>query len=446
MTEWLTENRRRAYPLIGRLPDTYDVRWSSLILDASVACDLEYDDSRVLKLISLWNSGNGAVAVKIGISDADALSVRFDFTGDTSGRTVTAYAESEHVKAYVTLDGDTLRSLCAEPASVSAMGVNIPLVARCTSYANRFVESIECHSPENGCDRPVFGPDTEHAVMTAKGDVRIVAGNGIDADVTGLAPVTGELMRVTAVTAPLEAGAVNRPVDMMIRGDDCIAVETMPGRGFLPDGTPVELPDSGEQSGGIIRLTEKCKPCCQCEDYENAANALRPGEKATFSVKDMLDRANEEYRDAVKLLDEINELAKARINDYDHVPVSAVSVASGGTTPGVSAPGTRWRISVNLTVTNFTMESTEISEIRFTVPGYTPLRVNWGKSGHENAAGVAIDGMTWVLDPGDTLSVVATYAMPATTSNLAVKPAGMNVTLTRKITSKAADTRSFDIQ
>lgn len=347
------------------------------------------------------------------------------------------------VRGLLTVNGDAVDRICAGSMTQGWHQVGIPFAVRCVSTANLHVTEIEAHSPAEPCAQPVFGPDTENPVAKLSGDVMLLTKNGLDLEVTTMAPLAGDLLRLTAVTAPSEARDAYKPVDMMIRGDECIAVEALPGYGVV-DGVVVPLSDAS--SGGVIRLTGKCKPCCQCEDYKNAAEALRPGYNATFSVQELLDLAKDEYEGAVAEFEKVKRLAYEKINDYDHVQVSAVAVSSGGITPGVTASGTRCRIAVNLTVVNMALEDARVSSVNVVIPDeqYGLLKVHWSTAGHTVLSGSSLDGKTWTLKPGDTLSVVATYVKTATT-NTAGKPSGMYVELTRKLKSRGEDRRPFSI-
>lgn len=442
MTEWLTENARRAYPLEHELPDAVADRLTGVLLDACIGYDGLPGDGRI-KLLDVRKSDDGLI-LHVGLDtdgpDGSSRQAEVVVPSGSPGR-MTAYGAGPHIKALLTVSGPAVTATLAWLPDHNWHDVDVPFAHRCTSYANRFVTALEAYSPEDPCARPVFGPDTANLVATLTGDVTLLVKNGLDLEVTPMAPIAGDLLRLTAVTAPSATKDADKPLDMMIYGDECIAVEALPGYGVTDDGAIVPLSDP---TYGVIRLTEKCKPCCQCEDYEAATKALRPGEAATFSVKDLLDDAKLRYDAAVALLDEIKALAYQKVNDYDHVIASAVAVASGGVTTGVTAAGTRCRIAVNLTVMNLALEDATISAVSFHIQDYSFLKVHWGTAGHNPRTGDSLVGQDWTLKPGDTLSIVATYTMESTT-NTAVKPNGMTAALTAKLSSRAAASRTVEV-
>lgn len=442
MTEWLTENARRAYPLEHEWPAALADAWTPVLLDACVGCDWLPSEGDI-RLLDIRKTEEG-VSFHIGspddAPDQSSRQVEVIVRTGPSGR-ISAYAAGPHVKAILTISGQAVASARGTLPDFNWHDVDTPFALRCCSYANRRVTAVEACAPDDDhkCSHLVW-PDDNPLVKRATGDVVLVSKDGIDIDVTQMAPLEGSLLRLSAVTAPLELRAADKPVDMMIRGDACVQVESIPG--VDATGTPLE----DEHAGGIVRITEKCKPCCQCEDYEKAFDALRPGNEAVDDLNevfgDILGTATSGYMGALALLDQIKEKAEQKINGYSHVIASAVAVASGGITPDVSAAGKRCRLALNLTVVNMTLRNVTVSGVSFSGTGdYSPAtvpfgtetknKVHWDTAGSNPLSGDSL-ATTWTLAPGDTLAVVATYAKTGRT-NTADKPLGMKAHFTALI-------------
>ena len=419
MTEWLNENAGRAYPLARQWPDETAAIWTPVLLDACVGFD-GLPSEGIVALGSVTRNGDSATLRFGTSSDAFADVTVSPGTGDHS----TAYSAGHRVRAFVTVGNRALASAIDGTPDGRTVDVGVPLALRCASYSNRRVTSVAAYAPEDPCSRPLYSRDSAVPTKSASGDVVLVSLDGIDVDVTQLN--SEDLVRITAVTAPSASPEAVRPVDMTVRGDECIQVDAIPGvdENMDPD------PDKG-----VIRIVEKCRPCCQCEDYADAVSTLSPGNRKAHDIETALGKVREEYETAVKALAEIKREGLARVNGYGNVVVSAVAVASGGVTPKAMSAGSRQRIAVTLTAANMTMENAVLSEASFEVgDGYSQSSVRWMTAGSVKMAGSSLGGVTWRLAPGDSLTVVAEYAREART-NSAAKPTGMKALLTGKLPS-----------
>lgn len=453
MTEWLTENARRAYPLEHEWPEALTDAWTPVLLDACVGCDWLPDEGDI-RLLDIRKTEEG-ISFHIGspddAPDQSSRQVEVIVRTGPSGR-ISAYAAGPHVKAILTVSGQAVSAARDTLTDFNWHDVDTPFALRCCSYATKRVTAVEAYAPDDDrrCSRPVW-PDGRNLVKTATGDVVLVSKDGLDIDVTQMAPLEGDLLRLSSVTAPLALRAADKPVDLMIRGDACVQVEAIPG----VDAAGAPLAD--EHDGGIVRITEKCKPCCQCEDYQTAFDALKPGNDAVEDLNtefaDILGTATSGYIGALALLEQVKVKAEQRINGYSHVVASAVAVASGGITPDVTAKGTRCRLSVNLTVVNMTLKAVTVSGVSFSGMGaYSPAtvpsgtgtkdKVHWDTAGKTPLSGDSL-GTTWTLEPGDTLAIVATYAKTGLT-NTADKPLGMKAHFTARIVG-LTDAKDFEV-
>lgn len=445
MTEWLTENAHRAYPLehVAEWPADTPDGVQTMLRDACVGyAEVIPDEDRIL-LIDVCHDAEKADVVSIRVGIDDSRCVAIDLSAG-SGKYDTVFGAGSGFKVLLTVDNVAVRGIL-DSGWFGTAAVNAPFSLRCVSSANRMVTAVEAYSPENPCDRPVFDPEKEKPVRVLTKDVVLVAKSGIDLDTYAMMQFTEDLLRITAITAPKEADETDKPVDMMIRGDECIEVETIPG--VHDNGDGVLIPLTNPEAGGVVRITDKCKPCCQCEDYENAVNVLRPWETATFEVESMLNEAKDAYNKAVDAFNRMKDEAVAEINDYSRVIMAATAVTSGNMTTKVVAEGTRCRIAMNMTVINMTSENVTISGVGFVVPEYgnTPVKVRWNTAGSMPQSGESLSYGTWLLQPGDTLSVTATYVKTATT-NTAVKPQGMQAEMRAKLPSREEKQYRVNVQ
>lgn len=451
MTEWLNENARRAYPLEHEWPADLADLWTPVLLDACVGCDWLPSEGDI-RLLDIRKTEEG-VSFHVGspddAPDQSSRQVEVIVRAGQSGL-ISAYAAGPHVKAILTVSGQSVTAARDALPDFDWHDVDTPFALRCCSYATKCVTAVEAYAPDDDhkCQRPVW-PDAMNLAKSATGDVVLVSKDGLDIDVTQMAPLEGDLIRLTAVTAPLGVKAEAVPADMVIRGDECVQVEAIPGVGVTEDGAPVPLSDPTK--GGIIRLTEKCKPCCQCEDYEKAIEALKPGNMAAEELNgtfaEILGTATSGYKGAVALLEQIKGLAVKRINDYSHVVASAVAVASGGITQDVTASGTRCRLALNLTVFNMTLKSVTVRDVSFSVASYEPVKVHWSTAGSSVRSGSSLSGYQWpiTLKSGDALSVVGTYAMTGRT-NAATKPSGMSSSFKAQIAGITEKTINVEVK
>ena len=108
MTEFLTENARRTYPLEREWPAGLDGRWAETLVDACVYASSELGDTR-LSLLSVGRSAS-ALVFTVGIPDGAAVDVVAP-SGHAGFATV--HAESAGLKAILTVDGQKVSALVA---------------------------------------------------------------------------------------------------------------------------------------------------------------------------------------------------------------------------------------------------------------------------------------------------------------------------------------------
>ena len=436
MTEFLTANARRAYPL-ERWPKGLDGRWVRSLLDASVGYAGVPEDGKRISLVSVAVKSGKAV-YRIGVSDDDYVDVTVK-TG-LKGRAV-VFGSSDRYRAFLTVDGSVVDGIVA--SAVDGAEVGVPLAHRCATCATRYVESISAYAnvyPKTGeveCDTVEFD-GTESPVVTAGEDVVIAAKDGIDVDTTQSDPSSDTVLRVSAIAAAADSEETSSDIDVVIRGDDCMTVEAIPGAYVATGGAIVPCTDAGkaESSCGVIRIGTKCKPCCQCEDYRDAAELLRAPANEAESAKAVLDEIKALYEAAVAEFEKAKVAAIAAVGSYDNIKASATTACSGGVCTEVVAEGTRNRISITFIVSNVTLEAATISDVAFTVGGYTFVKAQWATAGDDPRAGTSIDGQSWQLASGDSLTVVATYSKTAR-SNKATKPSGMKAAFTAALPTRA---------
>jgi hypothetical protein len=190
-----------------------------------------------------------------------------------------------------------------------------------------------------------------------------------------------------------------------------------------------------------VRIASTCKPCCQCEDYADAAALLKPAEALTWKLNGDLDRIEAGYRAALAEFTVKKNAAIARINNVDNVFVSATAVTSGGVYGQAAAKGTRARIAITMLVENMTMRTATVSvaaagtgDSGFLVPSgiadgkqytYTHSRTVWTKAGGPGATSGTGLPAGQSLAPGETLSVTAYFCIADWPTNSAPRPSGM---------------------
>lgn len=452
MNEFLTENARRAYPLAHELPDGLPAVLGELLVDASVSCDLEAGEDDAIRLVSVLKMGS-AVFVKLGLSDTSACIVGL-VPGTRDHETY--YGSDTHFKAFLTVRTAALREILdSEGIPVGTLWEpHVPLAIRCVSFAIPRVTAVEAYASPL-CTKPAFRAAARTPTVVAGGHVVLVAKDGLDLERVS-DPLVGDVLRVSALAADADAAGDATPVDLRILGDDCFTVEAIPsakvaeGGAIVPWDDPAEPPYADANACGVIRLGQKCKPCCQCEDYRDAAEALRPGATAAATLKAALDVLKAAYDDICGEFAEYKEEIEAAINDYPNVHAYATAVCSGGVYSGVSAAGNRCRVAVTLTVANMTLVDATVtpSSLGVSVSGYSAVKVAWNQSGSVVRGGTSIPSDTdpWVLRPGDTVNVVWTLAKPGDT-NEATKPAGMTATFDVLLSNKTvATTKTVEVR
>jgi len=453
MIEFLTENARRAYPLEREWPAGLDGRWAETLVDACVYAAGELGDKRV-SLLSVERSGSSLVFT-VGIPDGVAMDVAAP-SGHAGFATV--HAESAALKAILTVDGRKVSALVA--AGVTGGTVGVPFATRCCGGAVRRVTAITAQGAAP-CARPTYDPDGPHAVERSVGaneHCTLAAKDGVDLEVTSVAPLAGEILRVSAIAAPSAAETDEEPVDLMIRGDECFTVEAIPGV-KVADGGAIVPRTPADGSGGVVRIGSACKPCCQCEDYKDAVDLLKPAEREAWDINGQLDRVEADYQAALAVFNAAKALQKARINDASNVYVSATASLSGGMYGRSKASGERKHIAVTLLVANMTMVDATVTVADdatqtvngaavpvagFHVPGYRHVKTTWTRAGATPISGQARPGSR-TLKPGETLAVTTVYGKTATTND-ADRPSGMKAFCTIQLPGQGATTRGVDVK
>lgn len=440
MTEFLTGNRRIAYPLDGEFPEGVDEKWSRLLLDACVCVPDELADGQRIALLSVVRVSAQRLRVDVGVRGTGMWhTVNLSPATD---RFVTVAAMSESIKTVLVVDGETANALLADSSLPDEyVSVDVPFALRCCSSGHRRVTSIEAYGAPSCETRRWAGHGGETPAAGAEGgDVTLAAKDGVDLEVVEMAPLEGRILRVSAIAAPADAERERERIHMMVRGDKCFTVETLPG--VRPsNGGLVRDADSG-----VIRVGTVCKPCCQCEDYEAAADMLHERDDDAAGVKAVLDAARLSYNEALRAFNEAKAAALGAIDSVaGGMQAHAVAVLSGGNRSPSSdtgmysestASGSRMRITITLRVTNMMLSPATVyvgndpppgdaASSGFHVAGYRHLRTDWTHSGAdpESRTGRPADGVA--LKPGESLVVVATYAKDESATNNAERPAGM---------------------
>lgn len=431
MTEFLTENAGRAYPLERWPVGGVGAEYARALLDASIGYAGAPSSGARVSLLYVKASADGVV-YRMGVSDSDFVEASVP-AGPVGRRTV--FTASDRYRALLTVDGSVVAELAAKAAQGKLEAdVGVPFANRCVTYATRFVESVSAYAlldkGEVSCDRAEFTGE-ESPVAVAGGDVVIASKDGVDVAVTRTDPSADAMVRVSALSAATDPEEASSSVDVVIRGDGCMSVEAIPGAYVADGGAIVPCTDAGraETSCGVIRIGSKCRPCCQCEDYRDAAEMLRPSADMAESVKTALDEVKALYDKAVAEFAAAKTAAVAAVGSYDNVRASATAATSGGVSDGVVASGTRSRIAVTLLVSNMTLETCTVSSVGFTVPEFGHVRTLWATAGGSPSSGADASGRSWALGSGDSLTVVATYSKTARTND-AVKPSGMKASFT----------------
>ena len=440
MTEFLTENARRAYPLEREWPAGLDGRWAETLVDACVYAASELGDTR-LSLLSVGRS-DSALVFTVGIPDGAAMDVVAP-SGHAGFATV--HAESAGLKAILTVDGRKVSALVA--AGVAGGAVGVPFATRCSGGAIRRVTAITAQGAPP-CEKLQYDPLDPHMVeklVGANEHATLAAYDGVDLEVTSMLPLEGDMLRISAIAAPEATDVEQEPIDLMIRGDECFEVEAVP---------------SADKKSGIVRVTSTCKPCCDCEDYRDAVEMLRPAENKVHSIHRVLNAAKAAYEGALAAFNEAKARYVERVNSPANVLVSAAAALSGGLYAQSTAEGSRMRITITMLVENMTMvdvqvavgddpddESDSDAESGFIVgDDYVHSKTVWTKSGTPQEYGEGRPRELRTLKPGDTLTVAATYCKPNQRSNNASRPLGMKAYCTIQLPGQEAEVREVDVQ
>lgn len=401
MIEFLTENVRRAYPLEREWPAALDHRWAQALVDACVYASAELEGARV-SLISVSKSGSGSSAktvFTVGIPDGATLNVE---VAAGLGDTATVYASSSALKAFLTVRGRAVDDILTY-GTISGGDVGIPFAMRCSGGAVRRVTNVTAQGTA-ACTTPRYDPNdtmdrTEISVGSGEHAV-LRADDGVDLEVTGMAPLVGDVLRVSALAAPEAVELDEEPVDMMIRGDDCFTVETIPGakaiydeKGNLAD---IVAREAADGDGGVIKIGTACKPCCQCEDYKDAVDMLRPAETKAAALEGQLDEIKDAYEAALAAFDSAKEIAEATVNSLDNVRLAISTAGSSAAYTGSNAEGTRQRFTATLLIENLTMVEADVSDLNIPAPDdYVAIKT--------------VQSGSLPLQPGAMLIVVTTF-------------------------------------
>lgn len=417
MTEFLTENARRAYPLEGGWPDALRDRWAGTLVDACVYASSELGEARVSLLYVRRRSRS--LEFTVGVPGVHGVAQLVVPVPAGLGGFATVYAGNESLKAILTVNGKAVDALALDGRYTgNTLSVGVPFAARCAGGAERRVTSLSAIGAASGTT-PLYGSGDQGAVekSVAAGEHAVLkAYDGVDLEVVGTVSLMRDVLRISAIAAPAAPEAEEETVDIMIRGDACFTVDAEPG----PDG-----------STGTIRIDNACKPCCQCEDYGAAVAMLKPAEARTWELNAELDRVEALYRDALARFEQAKKDIADAINSPARVHVSATVAASGGLYGQSTAKGTRCRLAVTLLVENMTMATASVSVGEdgagsgFLVAGYTHHSTTWAKAARSGVQRGNYRPGTQSLEPGETLSVTSVYVKGGTDTNNATPPAGM---------------------
>ena len=429
MTEFLTGNRRLAYPLEHELPEGVPALWSQLLLDACVCVPGELEDGQRVSLLSVRRVNARLLRLKVGVRGT--AGVQTVDIAPTAERFAVVAATSASAKAVLVVDGETANALLAAGSLPDTdVDVDVPFALRCCSAGHRRVTSIEAYGTPSCETRRWAGHGSETPAGTAAGDVVLAAKDGVDVEAVAMAPAKGRLLRVSAIAAPADSERGDERVHMMVRGDPCFTVETLPG---VKSVNGVLFRDANY---GVVRIGTVCKPCCQCEDYAAAANMLHARDDEAAGVKDKLDIARARYNEALGAFNAAKAAAVSAINTLTSgVQTSAVATLNDGALySGSSAAGTRQRLSIALRAVNMTLKQVFVAVgadaegSGFSGPaaaGYAHAGTSWTRVGAVPESGTGRPAAGVVLKPGESLVVVATYTKTGTTGATASKPAGM---------------------
>lgn len=432
MTEFLTGNTRLAYPLDSPIPDAAGQLWTQLLADACIATDVVLEGGARLSLVSVERVSGSRLAVVVGAQGAGSLTVDI---GRGLADFAVVYASSDHIKAMLVVNGRTADAIMDSSGyGTGKTTVNVPFALRCTSCANRMVTSVSAYSAA-ACSTPVFtGAETPAKTLTG-GDIVVAAKEGIDLESTRLMPLDGRILRLSAISAPAEASETDTDVDLMLRSDGCFTVDTIPGAKVVGNTVQARTesePDGlGVLGGGVISIGNVCKPCCQCEDYRAAADAIRDPESLAIAVEQILNDAKLRYDEAVAEFEAWKAGKMAEINSLSNVRCRATATFSQNAYPGSAASGKRSRVAITLSVENMTQRNVIVSGIGFSTgdAGFSEIGVSWKSVSRTTASGSSMP-VSRELVPGGTLVVVSTWAKTSTTNSVTPKPGAMTAQVT----------------
>lgn len=444
MNEFLTENARRAYPLEHELPPEVPALWGRLLSDACIGTDYELGENERLSLLEIGRGGPNRVKLKIGVAGKDLCEVLVD---RSCGPNAVVFGSSAHIKALLVANGEVADALLrgASTGTVTTRSVNVPFALRCASGgAQRRVESIAAYSTALCNTKRVTDWSLEDPVKTVVGgDATLTVYDGLDLDVTGMAPLEGEVLRLSAITAPAGSSESDSAVDLMLRGDECFTVEAIPGAKLEGDDVVPRSDAEGDGKGalgeGVIKIGNSCKACCQCEDYKNAVDALRSPESLMLAVKHALDDAKAKYDAAVDWFEtyKSNTLDNV-VNNVNNVRAWAVAAAGSPGYTGSTVAGKRARIAVTLYAENRTQKNATVEVTGFTVGDFEYKDARWTHvAGGSQTSGSGLPRRT--LAPGDTLMATATYAKQAETNSVAL-PGGMKARISVQLDGQVSAT------
>lgn len=451
MNEFLTDNIRKAYPLERELPAGTPPLWGHLLSDACIGVSAEVGDGRVslLSVQRVVGTSGSRLNLRIGVSGVVSRDVSIG-PGLGDFVTVPVSVTSGTLKAMLVVNGKVADAIIAdEDYGTAAIVVDTPFALRCVSVGHKRVTAVTAYSAPQ-CTTPLFSLDDEPVKEISGGDVVLAAKDGVDLETTELMPLSGRLLRISAVAAPAGTAESDEEVDLMIRGDGCFTVETLPGTkvsgGAVVARTASEPDGRGVLGGGVVRIGNSCKPCCQCDDYKAVVDVLRSREEATFAIEQALNDAKRMYDEAVELFNATKAAARATINSYANVRCRAVAATSASGYGSSSAKGTRARIAVTLYVENMTEKTVQVSVNSFTVSGFsTTVSTAWTKVGSGGTTTGTTLPSSLALGTGDTLAVTRTCAKANTTSNTVTKPSGMKVNVTLAMEGQSPTTKDIAV-
>lgn len=425
MTEFITSNKWRAYPLAERFPEDMEPEWNSLLLDASVCC-AEADGFPCLLGVRQL-PGKVCLDIRIPGTQSSVAAELYPM-GD---KIKTLYFEGHGIKAVLTVNGAALAPLVVQEDRDCRV-VEIPFVARCVGCAPKFVSAVSGYSPSGAPE--VYGASPRTPVKSVGGaDVAVEAKDGIDLEVVDAEGGIPDALRISALPAQDSPETADSTKHMMIRGDACFSVEATPNAKVARGGAVV--PAEPGESCGVIRVASKCKPCCQCDDYKEAYDSLSPLNGRVVNVQGVVSAAKAAYDAACKQFDKNKKAALDAINVPENVTISIASASTWNSHyKSVVARGRRGMFTVNVTICNTAINDAEISSFSLSsVPsGFEHTRAPWWTiAGAENVVkmGVVKGTQKWTLPSGAALCIRSEYERSRVTNYTSIdQPNLANIT------------------